>query len=126
MPRLIEVNMLDMIVDSATEEQFQQMEFAINEMAAAIQAGRMATEQDIKFHTALLDATNNEFLRQFGSMLQEFFRDQRAKRSIDANAVEQGLQVHRDIVHSLREKDMQRARKLMNEHLDVYRTRGVV
>ena len=124
--RLIEVNMLDLIVDSATEAQFQRMEFALNGMEAALQAGRIGSEEDIKFHTALLDATNNEFLRQFGSMLQEFFRDQRAQRLVNGNAAKQGLQVHRDIVRSLREKDIQRARKLMNEHLDVYRSRGVV
>ncbi|HXG25036.1 MAG TPA: FadR/GntR family transcriptional regulator [Chthonomonadales bacterium] len=124
--RLLEVNMLSLVAQSATEEQFERMESAIRLMEAQVNAGGLGAEGDIAFHHALLEATNNKFLAQFGNLLQEFFHDPRTKLLVDEGEARRAIEAHRQILAALRDGDAERAQRLMEKHLDNYIQRGVV
>ena len=124
--RLLEVSVLPLVIQNATEEHFKQMERAIALMEAEIDSGGLGTELDIEFHQALLAATDNHFLQQFGLLLQEYLRDPRTKLQLDEDEARQGLEGHKKLVRYLREGCLDEAKKLMEWHIDAYIRRGIV
>ena len=124
--RLLEVNILPLVIQSATEEYFEQMERAIELMEAEINSGGFGTELDIEFHQALLASTGNHFLEQFGLLLQEYLRDPRTKMLVNEKEAREGLAGHKKLVRYLREGQVEESEKLMEWHIDAYVRRGVV
>jgi GntR family transcriptional repressor for pyruvate dehydrogenase complex len=124
--RLLEVSVLPLVVQHATEEDFQCMEDAIGAMEAEISAAGRGIEGDMAFHQALLAAAGNKFLSQFGALLQEFFRQSRTRTLGDLKEAWRSLEDHRRIVRALRDSDVARAQALMEEHLGHYLRRGII
>ncbi len=124
--RLLEVSILPLVAARATEQQFQEMETAIRLMEAEIDQGRIGVEADMAFHRALVAATNNKLLAQFGAIVQEFFRDVRGKLLFDAANARRVLKDHRQIVAALRRGDVAVAQRLMEAHLDHYVRQGMI
>jgi GntR family transcriptional repressor for pyruvate dehydrogenase complex len=124
--RLLEVSVLPLVAQHATDEQFREMDAANDRMEAEISADGLGIDADIAFHQALLAAAGNKFLAQFGALLQEFF--QVARRRVLANKSEglRPVEEHRRIVLALRERDVAGAQQWMERHLRHYQRRGVI
>jgi DNA-binding FadR family transcriptional regulator len=80
--------------------------------------GFAPTESDAAFHQALLGASHNRFLIQFGKLLEEFFRDVRQRYRHDDAVAQRTLEEHRQIVIALRRGHVAQAERLMEAHLD--------
>lgn len=124
--RLLEVNMLPLVVQNAREVDFEQMEKANRLMETDIKAGGLGTEGDMAFHRALLAAAGNSFLGHFGTLIQEFFRDPRSRVLAETREARRAVKVHSQLVQCLRDGDVEKAQEIMKEHMDVYLKRGVV
>lgn len=124
--RLLEVSILPLVAAHATEQQFQDMEAAIRLMEAEIAQGRLGVEADMAFHRALVAAAHNKLLAQFGAIIQEFFRDIRSRLLVDEANQRRVLEEHRQIVAALRRKEVERAQRLMEAHLNHYVRQGVI
>ncbi|MDO8587432.1 MAG: FadR/GntR family transcriptional regulator [Armatimonadota bacterium] len=124
--RVLEVSMLPLVAQNAQPGHYEGMEEAIRSMEAEIDNGGVGTEQDMLFHQTLLSATDNHFLSQFGSLLQEYFRDPRTREVRDGQELRAGLGDHKNLVKLLRAGEVEKAQEVMERHLDNYVRRGVV
>jgi GntR family transcriptional regulator, transcriptional repressor for pyruvate dehydrogenase complex len=119
--RTIELGVLRLAAANATEEDFQRMDEANAQMEHDHAQGFAPTESDAAFHQALLGASHNRFLIQFGRLLEEFFRDVRQRYRHDAAVAKRTLDEHRQIVTALRRGHVAQAERIMEGHLDPHR-----
>lgn len=119
--RTIELGVLRLAAANATDEDFQRMEEANAQMEHDHAQGFAPTESDAAFHQALLGASHNRFLIQFGRLLEEFFRDVRQRYRHDAAVAKRTLDEHRQIVTALRRGHVAQAERIMEGHLDPHR-----
>jgi GntR family transcriptional repressor for pyruvate dehydrogenase complex len=119
--RTIELGVLRLAAANATEEDFQRMEEANAQMEDDHAQGFAPTESDAAFHQALLSASHNRFLIQFGRLLEEFFREARRLSRHDEAVARRTLTEHRQIVAALRRGHVAQAERIMTEHLDPHR-----
>lgn len=124
--RVLEVSVLPLAALKATEEHFRRMDDANRWMEREIAAGMISVEGDAAFHRALLDATGNQFLAQFGALLQRFFQGIRTRLLADERESLRAVEEHRAIADALRDGDAALAGRVMETHLDAYLRRGVV
>lgn len=77
-------------------------------------------EADIGFHTALMEASGIEPLIAISRLLQTFFKHY--KRDIDDRGrwKTQGVKFHRQILHALRDGDVETARQVYRETFTTY------
>ena len=119
--QVLECAMMPMIVANATEADYVRLESAVAAMESANLCGDTAAAigADRDFHCALLAATNNRAIDNYGVMLQEFFHYLGSKRteSIDHAA---SIEQHRAICVCLRAGDDRGAADVMRGHLAVY------
>lgn len=118
--RLLEVNMLPMIVANATDGDWTRMEEANRRLEVEIgEVGtwQHAVEADLAFHRALLTATGNGMLYQFYGMIREFFDEVSMYYTRDRKTLIRSLEEHRRLVDFLRSGDVAEARRIMEEHL---------
>ena len=116
--RLLEVNMLPMVVANATEEDWERIEEANRRMEAEVETWPHAVEADLAFHRALLTATGNEMLYQFYGMLREFFTEVSMYHHRDQETLLRSAAEHRKIAACLRAGDIEGAQEMMEQHLN--------
>jgi GntR family transcriptional regulator, transcriptional repressor for pyruvate dehydrogenase complex len=118
--RLLEVGLLPIVAECAVAADYAAMECANRQIESEVAAGGLPVEGDLAFHSALLRASHNRFLIQFGTLLEGFFRAVRPRVVANDTANRRTLEEHRAIVRALQAKDIRRARRIMEEHLDPY------
>lgn len=119
--RTIELGVLGLAAAHGTPEDFQRMDEANDAMERDNALGLPSTEADAAFHQAILGASHNRFLIQFGMLLEEFFREaRRIARHDDANS-RRTLDEHRLITQALRRGHIAQAERIMSDHLDPHR-----
>ncbi len=116
----LETNMLPMVAENCTPEQYTQLEDANRLMEAEINSGQLGIDGDAAFHQTLLAATNNKFLQQFGGLIQEFFIEIRTVLSMDEQKARKALDDHCKLVEYLHAGDVERAKLQMHDHLSEY------
>ncbi len=116
--RTIELGVLKLAAVNATEEDFERMEEANATMERDHAQGFASTEGDAAFHQALLGASHNRFLIQFGRLLEEFFREARQLSRHDDAVARRTVTEHRQIAAALRRGHVAQAERIMMEHLD--------
>jgi GntR family transcriptional repressor for pyruvate dehydrogenase complex len=113
-----EFSMLPLIVSAATEEDFTRMEAANLLAESQLEARILSVESDLAFHLAMLHASHNRFLIQFGLLLQEFFRAANERIVMYHAGARRTIREHREIIDALRRKEIGRLQRLMQAHLD--------
>lgn len=116
--RAFEIGLLPLAASQATAEDIEQMEAANRAIESEVAAGGLPVEGDLAFHLAVLNASHNRFLIQFGKLLEEFFRAARPRVVPDEARNRRTLLEHRQIVRALAAGDGRRAQRLMQQHLD--------
>jgi DNA-binding FadR family transcriptional regulator len=76
---------------------------------------------DLDFHRALLEASGIEPLVAFNSLLEVFFSRFRDKLIEARWGWASGIESHRHILDALRNRDLEKSRTLLQEHLAHYR-----
>jgi GntR family transcriptional regulator, transcriptional repressor for pyruvate dehydrogenase complex len=116
--RVMELGVAPLAAANATEEDIQRMEEANAAMQEEIESGRVSLVADMQFHQALIEAAHNKFLRQFGMLVQEFFREIKLFGPPEEDRV--GVALHSEIIEAIKAHDARRVDRLMKRHLDTY------
>ena len=107
------------------DEQFEQLDelIAQGEAAAAVGDHIRLSELDSEFHRVLAEATGNRYLRDYLVHLQRVasrFNIATWKRDLDASP---SLEEHRQLVEFLRQRDAEKTKIAMLEHIENARQR---
>jgi GntR family transcriptional repressor for pyruvate dehydrogenase complex len=121
--RTLEISLMPLVVANAGEDDFAALEASIAQMELDIERGGLGTEGDVAFHHALLHASGNSLLMQFGALIQEFFRAPRTRALLDPAQAHSSITDHREIIAALRAGDAAAAQEAMGRHLGVYDVR---
>ena len=117
--RVLEISLLPLVVQEATEVDFLRMEeanAALREMTAKEQS---AASEDMEFHLALASAAHNRALEGFSRVLHEFFDTISRTHRFD-EAQWKTIEEHGHLIQALRDRDLDRAQEVLIEHLRVY------
>jgi len=88
----------------ATAEHLAAIEGALTAMETAAAHSLSSVEADLQFHLAILEATENAFMRPFGALIQEALRASFKLTNRDRLAFEESLRRHRDVFEAIRDR----------------------
>jgi GntR family transcriptional repressor for pyruvate dehydrogenase complex len=117
--RLIEAGAAGLAAVRRTDADIKKMEEAITAQEAAIDDHDRFTEEDIRFHDALLQTVGNSLLLRLmeliGPLLKVGRRMSLERRGPDGAA--ESLRGHKQILRAVKSGDVDKARQAMREHL---------
>lgn len=116
--RAFEIGLLPLVAAHATPDDFRQMEAANAMIQAEVAAGWLPLDGDLAFHKAILNASHNRFLIQFGRLLEEFFRAARSRTAPNESVYRRTLREHQQIARALAAGNVREAQRLMEGHLN--------
>jgi DNA-binding FadR family transcriptional regulator len=97
----------------ATAENLAEIEAALHAMETDLENSASSVESDLRFHLAILEATQNTFMRPFGALIQEALRASFKLTNHDRAAFEKSLGRHRDVLEAIRSRDSEAAEAAM-------------
>ncbi|HID06516.1 MAG TPA: FCD domain-containing protein, partial [Armatimonadetes bacterium] len=125
--KIMEVAVLPLVAERATQEDWRKIEQAIEIMDTAIAKGDLGLEGDILFHHALFEACHNPVLLSLREVVGEFFRKvQQMALSESLEARRKAAEEHKLMYKALRKGDVRKAQRLMVMHLDSPVKRGII
>jgi len=117
----LESAVISLAVRHATEADLERLDAIVDEMEAKERDGQAVPAEDLAFHQALLDATHNEPISRFSSVIEEWMALGQAGAE-PARSERKMYALHRPIVHALRKGDAARARRLIETHIEIPET----
>jgi GntR family transcriptional repressor for pyruvate dehydrogenase complex len=124
--RIFEVNLLPLVYDNWTDETKIALNEALARYAQAIRNGEDGVAEDAAFHEALVDCSNNSFIRHYAAMIRGFFNVPRVTTPLTMEQKQLTLSEHSQIVALLTSRDLAQAQRLLHRHLSRYVERGIV
>ncbi|MDD2629620.1 MAG: FCD domain-containing protein [Limnochordia bacterium] len=120
--RIIETNVLPLVIERATENDFALMEQIVKEGERGLLNARLQIHNDCEFHNSLIAATKNRALTVFTEVLQKFFETMWL--SLDSgDTVKDSDRVNNEhwlLIEALRCKDLEKATQVLLKHLQAY------
>lgn len=115
----IETKSSALAAENATKEEVRDMEDLITAMEAALEDGniRLYNNLDFVFHGRVAMAGKNKLLCEIENFLQDFIRYTIEESAINMEKHRRSLAGHYEILDAIREKDPQKAAKVMEDHL---------
>jgi GntR family transcriptional repressor for pyruvate dehydrogenase complex len=117
--RILEVSAAGLAAERATAEQLEAISDEVTDQYASMADPQAFLVHDIRFHRAVAAASGNPIVASLVEMVSALFYDERSKtaaRATDQNHQE-AVERHRLIYKAIRAHKPDRARTLMNEHL---------
>jgi len=112
---IFECHAIDEIVQQNSEEAIRALEDLLDE-TASVKEEIERREADIRFHQALLHATNNSLLIQMTNVISHyFFQMEHVQLTDDAYHILR--EEHREIVSAMKANDAMTAKKLLTAHI---------
>jgi GntR family transcriptional repressor for pyruvate dehydrogenase complex len=115
--RLLEVGVAALAAERASGEQLAAIADEVTGMFASLSEPREHLIHDIRFHRAVAAAANNAAIGALVEMVAELFLEFRRRTIEGAADLRESAEHHRRIYQAIRERDPERARAAMNEHL---------
>lgn len=100
-----------------TEEDLALLQEAVIEMQINIELGKEVEKASVKFHTAVIAASHNQVLITINDLLSDLLSLSRQYSLKDPKRHTIALNYHRNIFIAIRDKDPEKAKALMYEHL---------
>lgn len=120
--QLIEVGMLHLAVDRATDEELKHMGQLLEEMSILAEEGcvKEYREKDLQFHHMIAQAAHNRFILHLFMTIREYL-GQFLKESFNVmpKMLKQSQEGHKGIFKALRARDRKRAGSEMIKHLSL-------
>ncbi len=118
--RALEALAAELAAERATEEEIEQMERCLFELAKVIEQKDVAkiVEIDTKFHENLYVASRNQRLGGILSLLSELIQRYRTRTLSNEARMKVALEEHRGLVEALAARDPESARRLAQEHIE--------
>ena len=125
--RMMDIAQSELAAQKATDADFEHLEEIIREMEIYRESGERQPEKlvelDLKFHSAILESTQNPLVVKVGMMLQEMFRET-VKNSISTiGGVRWTIEQHKRMLAALRTRDLMQVREAVDLGLTGSRTR---
>jgi GntR family transcriptional regulator, transcriptional repressor for pyruvate dehydrogenase complex len=116
--RLVEAGAAGLAATRRTDEDLAKMQAAINVMEESLSDPERFTDEDIRFHDAVLRATGNRLLVRLIDLIGPLLRVGR-RMSLDRrpDGPAESLRGHRQILRAVKSGDVDKARQAMREHL---------
>ncbi len=110
----------ELAAERATEEEIEQMERHLLELAKVIeeQDVKKIVEIDTRFHETIYTASRNKRLGQILSLLGELIQRYRTLTLSKSERIKVTMEEHRAIVEALAAREPQRAGRLAQEHIE--------
>ena len=119
--KYLELGIVAMAAERATEEEIDHLERLIDEMEEDLQKSRLGAKSDHEFHTTLADATHNEayihLVRTIYDLLQEELRIAWGGIFNKRNMRKKLFQQHKNILEAVKQRDPEKGRESALAHL---------
>lgn len=120
--RLIEPAAAALAAERARPENLGEIEKAFADMKKSVGKTAVSVEADLRFHMAILEATQNSFMRPFGALIAAALKASFRLTNADAAAYKLTLRRHGAVVTALRDRSPRQAEEAMLTILDGART----
>ncbi len=118
--RFIEVSMVELAVQKATDPQVRQMGILVEQMSNAIKNNNLTEyiEKDKAFHHLIAEASNNRFIANVFTEVRKSM-DQFITESFSVlpGMSDRSMSAHRRIYQAIKDKDREKATKEMTRHI---------
>lgn len=121
--RVLEVGVAGLAAERATGDQLATISEEITGMYASMDDPQAFLVHDIRFHRAVATASGNPILASLVEMVSGIFYEQRRRTASHGSDLKEAADLHRGLYNALRQRDPDRARRAMDEHLTLARQR---
>ncbi len=114
---ILETEIARVVSKRRTKEDLQNIETAINEMAAEIDKGEVGLWGNIHFHESLAKAMQNEIFTQILHMCSQLLAVTSNDILVEMQDPKKSLEEHKLIYLAIKQRKAQRASQLMKQHI---------
>ncbi len=122
---MIELGILELVIQRATEEDFDKLEQIIQKQEQFLSMPKIPLEEavkvDMSFHTSIIDITRSDALIQLGHIVMRIFQSSMGKHIETKEGLEQAIQAHRSILRALRSRNVGAVRDEIVKSLEVWK-----
>jgi GntR family transcriptional repressor for pyruvate dehydrogenase complex len=115
----LEIGALELSVRRITDDELDHLSCILERYERKQREGRSVAKEDIDFHLALLEATENEGFRELAPLVTAGFRERVIERPAAIRRSDPGrnrVENHWAILHALRSRDLIAAQQAMRAH----------
>ncbi|MBI9094803.1 MAG: FadR family transcriptional regulator [Sphaerochaeta sp.] len=116
---ILELSSIDLAVQKITDEQLQEMKVIITTFSDTTLPLKKRVSLDEAFHIAIAQASGNNLMVMFITVLTSLLRDYMGKGVLVDGGVVDGIKRHQEIFSALENRDSQAAHQAMVDHLRV-------
>lgn len=122
---MIELGIIKLAIQNATEEDIERLEKAYNYTAKKINSGEfedeVLIETELMFHTALGKATGNKLIQTIYNFVMDLYVPNIYKDKRDEMFGQEALLCHRPIIDSIICKDLEKGEKAIKHSVEVWK-----
>lgn len=100
-----------------TDKNLERLKIIICDQERELKAGNYTSELDIQFHNEIAEASDNTFFTATLKVLDPEIAETRSEALINPERLKKSLSYHYQLLDALEKRDSEKARKLMEEHL---------
>ena len=117
--RILEVGAAGLAAEHATAEQVASLAEEVASLFASMDDPQRFLVHDINFHRLVANASGNPIVAAVVEMVSGLYYEQRRQTAAQASDrdLRDAAETHREIYQAIRSRDVDNARRLMNEHL---------
>ena len=115
--RMVEIEIAGLAAERATDEDCAALEAALGGMVANTEDPKAFTDHDLAFHAALATATQNDLFSALLSPISNLWLDVILISYHAPGAAAEGVEYHREILDSIKQRHRERARRVMQAHI---------
>lgn len=116
---ILELSSIDLAVQKITDEQLQEMKAILTDFSDNTLPLKQRVSLDEAFHIAIAQASKNNLMVMFISVLTSLLRDYMGKGILVDGGIEDAIKRHHEIYNALEKRDAQAAHQAMVDHLRV-------
>jgi GntR family transcriptional regulator, transcriptional repressor for pyruvate dehydrogenase complex len=116
---ILELGAVPLVCERRTSEDLRDLDELCEEGRRALDAGRYTTEASAAFHLRVVTATHNRAVVLMMEAIQDaIVSSLREAHASEQPVSEQGFAEHEQIVEAIKSRDVERAQRIMFEHLN--------
>jgi len=113
----LETKLVTLAAKRAGQEDLDALEGILNQMHSCLDQGERFTDLDLQFHFVIASSSKNRMLQELLVPIRSMMREWMEKSHQLPGKMENALREHRRILDAIHQRDPEKARKAMEEHL---------
>lgn len=117
----VEVVATELAAERHTELDLKRIELALNDLGEAVREGRSGVDEDMRFHSAIVEASHNHYFGEFAHFLElqvrRLIRTARGNTARHSHLVKDVHTEHEAIYQAIAARDVVKARDAAARHL---------